>query len=174
MIITEEELRQAWRNGSGELPVFQSGTRFTPSALDFLSTLGPCSAQTDSQSSGGIAPGYGTAPGGELSLKPLTDGKRLIITTSDLDEILAARPATVVVHPCATVTDAARDILGKAGIKVTAAAPSSDTKIPDAGNLSADKQELLAAAKAAVMQRLGDRADPNLVGTVLQKITRAL
>ena len=210
MIFTEEELRQAWRNGSGVLPEFQPGTRFTPAALDFLSALGRRPGQTGKPPEGlnpaqvsarggtaaddAIAPPEGMAPGGELVLQPLPDGSRLIITTCDMDGILAARPATVVVNTGVTVTDAAREILGKAGIRVTAApahpaamtvakpaAPASlgAASSPGAGagsasGLSADRQELLAAARAGVLQRLGDRADPAVVDAVLRKIVSAL
>jgi hypothetical protein len=142
------------------------------------------------------------APGGGLVLQPLPDGTRLIITTCDLDGILAARPATVVVNTGVTVTDAAREILGKAGIRVTAApadpaaspvakpvampvakpavpATPGAASSPGAGaasaiGLSADRQELLAAARAGVLQRLGDRADPVLVEAVLLRVLGAL
>ena len=36
MVVTESELREWWRNGKGDLPAFPAGTRFTPSAQDFL------------------------------------------------------------------------------------------------------------------------------------------
>ncbi|MDX9957894.1 MAG: hypothetical protein RBT68_05565 [Spirochaetia bacterium] len=201
MIFTEEELRQAWRNGSGELPEFPPGTRFTPAALDFLSALGRRPGQTDKQaenprsspvtSTGPVSTVAGTVSGGELVLQPLPDGTRLVITTCDLEDILAATPVRIVVFPGVTVTDAAREILGKAGIKVTAA-PANPANPPGsanpaatsnqdtgarsgvAGGLSVDKQELLAAARAGVLQRLGERADPALVDAVLQKIITAL
>jgi hypothetical protein len=101
-----------------------------------------------------------------------------------------------VVHAGVTVTDAAREILGKAGIRVTAAPanPAANPAVTPAaapiatpaaasspragagttGGLSADKQELLAAARAGVLQRLGNGADPVLVDAVLQKIVSAL
>jgi hypothetical protein len=104
MIFTEEELRQAWRNGSGELPEFPPGTRFTPAALDFLSALGRKPGQTGKPVQQALpwqalpvlaASGNRTesihrlrrVPGGELVLQPLPDGKRLVITTCDLDDI---------------------------------------------------------------------------------------
>ena len=34
--ITESELREMWRNGSGQLPIFSQKTRFSAAALDFL------------------------------------------------------------------------------------------------------------------------------------------
>src|SRR5690349_3226512 len=40
MVITESELREAWRNGHGALPSYPPGTRFTPAALDFLKDNG--------------------------------------------------------------------------------------------------------------------------------------
>jgi ethanolamine utilization cobalamin adenosyltransferase len=36
MVITESELRELWRNGTGALPAFPPGTRFSPSAQDFI------------------------------------------------------------------------------------------------------------------------------------------
>src|SRR5574341_1462326 len=36
MVITESELRELWRNGKGRLPAFPPGTRFSPSAQDFI------------------------------------------------------------------------------------------------------------------------------------------
>jgi len=36
MVITESELRELWRDGKNELPPFPPGTRFSPSAQDFL------------------------------------------------------------------------------------------------------------------------------------------
>jgi ethanolamine utilization cobalamin adenosyltransferase len=40
VVITEAELRQMWRDGRQPLPAFPSGTRFTPSARDFLKDHG--------------------------------------------------------------------------------------------------------------------------------------
>ncbi len=40
MVVTESELRQMWRDGKNALPLFPSGTMFTPSALDFLNSHG--------------------------------------------------------------------------------------------------------------------------------------
>ena len=45
-------------------------------------------------------------------------GKRLIVTAEDVDGIVRGRLETVVVHPSATVTDAARERLRNAGIRV--------------------------------------------------------
>jgi len=36
MVITEIELRELWRDGRYALPTFPPGTRFSPSAQDFL------------------------------------------------------------------------------------------------------------------------------------------
>lgn len=36
MLITEAELRELWRDGQNPLPAFPNGTRFSPSAQDFL------------------------------------------------------------------------------------------------------------------------------------------
>ena len=45
-------------------------------------------------------------------------GKRLIVTAEDVDDMVRGRPETVVVYPSATVTDAARELLRNAGIRV--------------------------------------------------------
>ena len=45
-------------------------------------------------------------------------GKRLIVTAEDVDGLVRSHPETVVVHPSATVTDAARERLRNAGIRV--------------------------------------------------------
>jgi len=39
-VITEAELREAWRNGQGTLPSFPAGVRFSASAQDFLKSHG--------------------------------------------------------------------------------------------------------------------------------------
>ena len=36
MILTESELRELWRDGRHPLPAFPAGTRFSPSAHDFI------------------------------------------------------------------------------------------------------------------------------------------
>ena len=36
MILTESELRELWRDGRHQLPAFPAGTRFSPSAHDFI------------------------------------------------------------------------------------------------------------------------------------------
>jgi ethanolamine utilization cobalamin adenosyltransferase len=37
-VITESELREFWKNGRGQLPLFPPGTRFSTSAQDFIKT----------------------------------------------------------------------------------------------------------------------------------------
>lgn len=44
-VITESELREMWKNGRGNLPIFPPGTRFSASAQDFIKTL-PVEAQS--------------------------------------------------------------------------------------------------------------------------------
>jgi len=160
MVITEEELREAWRNGQGRLPDFPADARFTPAARDFLAARGLCPGRgggtacigrepvaggspaggdvgAASGSAGaafaawlqGAAPsafaGGGSGPregaeaqeGGRMELKG-EGGKRLIITAEDVDDLVRGRPETVVVHPSATLTDAARERLRNAGIRV--------------------------------------------------------
>lgn len=142
MVITEEELREAWRNGQGQLPDLPPDARLTPAARDFLTARGLCPGHGAATcvgreacvpSAGGA--GYGAqgdiaavgawlqggagaaATGGRMELRG-EGGKRLIVTAEDVDGIVRGRPETVVVHPSATVTDAARERLRNAGIRV--------------------------------------------------------
>ena len=149
MVITEEELREAWRNGQGQLPDLPPDARLTPAARDFLTARGlcpghgtatcvgreACATSAAGAGYGAAGAGYGAqgdiaavgawlqgaagaaATGGRMELRG-EGGKRLIVTAEDVDGIVRGRPETVVVHPSATVTDAARERLRNAGIRV--------------------------------------------------------
>jgi len=151
MVITEEELREAWRNGQGQLPDLPPDARLTPAARDFLTARGLCPGHGAATCVGREACGTGAgaigggiradgvgyggdgdiaavgawlqgaagagATGGRMELQG-EGGKRLIVTAEDVDGIVRGRPETVVVHPSATVTDAARERLRNAGIRV--------------------------------------------------------
>jgi hypothetical protein len=223
VIVTEEELRGAWRNGRGALPEFAPGTRFTPAAKDFLASLGIRDRSADSaaglsakpkagpgaQSAPGQFPGAsGAEPGapsfspkdGRIDLRP-EEGKRLILTAVDMDGFIAARPQSIVIHPGVTVTDAARDRLRGAGIRLVPFAegrcepaiqaakadrviqaatatpsPASPASVPAGAPKpqAEDKRELFLAAKTMIMARLGDRADEALVEAVLGRVIAAL
>jgi len=131
VIVTEEELREAWKNGRGALPEFPPGTRYTPAAKDFLASRAASSACAKPGIADAAVFGAGTERGdspiratmagastaARMDLRA-EGGKRLILTTDDLDDILRAAPSEIVIHPSATVTDAARERLGKAGIRL--------------------------------------------------------
>jgi hypothetical protein len=141
MVITEEELREAWRNGQGQLPDLPPDARLTPAARDFLTARGLCPGHgaatcvgREACATSAAGAGYGggdiaavgawlqgaasaMSTGGRMELRG-EGGKRLIVTAEDVDGLVRSRPETVVVHPSATVTDAARERLRNAGIRV--------------------------------------------------------
>ncbi|HUW41888.1 MAG TPA: hypothetical protein VMV90_12845 [Rectinemataceae bacterium] len=203
MVVTEEELREAWRNGRGSLPEFPPGTRFTPAARDFLAARGaapgmpPASAATS-------APGPGAAGGDAAEQIELAaeKGARLILTTFDIDELVARAPRRLVVHPTVTITDAARERLRAAGIRLipapqaadsaqpipappataipaTAASPAASAPPAPASGRTAQgrpafDEELYRRAKAAVMQRLGGTVDESLLDSVLRRVLSSM
>jgi hypothetical protein len=200
MIVTEAELREAWRNGRGALPDFPPGARFTPAARDFLASLDCSGAQA---AVAPPAPAVPAAPmGGRLELRGAGKG-RLILTATDIDEILAARPEVIVVHPDVTLTDVARERLRSAGLRilpyVEGQATSPPAPVAPAGPTTAkaalpaasatpitsraegaalrpegDPDALFDAAKKAVLAKLGDTADEALVDAVLRRVIAAL
>lgn len=173
MIITEAELREAWQNGRGTLPEFPQGTRFTPAARDFIASLGaagaaagtPGQAATDT-----LACGQAVAGDGSMELHS-TDGRRLIITSVDVDGIVEARPQSLVVHPDVTITDAARERLRNAGIRVLPFVEKKATEVP--ADAAVD-EALFGAAKRAIMAKLEGRADEALVEAVLRRVLASL
>ncbi len=193
MIVTEEELREAWRNGRGELPDFPPGTRFTPSAKDFLTAIGVKEIRAN-RGAGGIRvdearapiPGAGAEAKDRVELRA-EEGKRLILTSVDVDGLVLARPQTVVIHPNVTVTDAARERLRNAGIRLVPFVEkrpdptppgSRDTAAPAAGAAPGprveDADELFLTAKKAILARLEGRADEALVEAVLKRVIASL
>ncbi len=194
MIVTEEELREAWRNGRGELPDFPPGTRFTPSAKDFLTAIGVKEIRAK-RGAGGVRVDEAQAPipgatGAEAKNRVdlrAEDEKRLILTSVDVDELVLARPQTVVIHPNVTVTDAARERLRNAGIRLVPLVEkrpdptppgSRDTAAPAAGAAPGprveDADELFLTAKKAILARLEGRADEALVEAVLKRVIASL
>ena len=169
MVITEEELRQAWQNGRGTIPAFPPGTRFTPAAQDFLRAREPGLLQACAAPAS--FPGGASRPAGagirELQAPP---GQRLIFTTAEVGSLLEGGERTLVVHPSVTLTHAAQERLRQAGVRVIpyvepsagpVAAPSAPPR-PD--------EELFRQARAAVLARLGRPVDPALLDAVLRKV----
>jgi hypothetical protein len=167
MVITEEELRQAWQNGRGQIPAFPPGTRFTPAALDFLKVrqLLPAAA----------APPL--APSGPRRVLQAPKGQRLIFTAVDVPELLAGAGTTLVVHPSVTVTHAALELLRKAGVRVipyvesAGAAPEAPAPAPAPRGMD---EETLRKVKEAVLARLGKPVDPAVLDAVLRRVLAAL
>jgi ethanolamine utilization cobalamin adenosyltransferase len=65
MTITEEEARELWKRGRGSLPPFPPGTRFSPAAADFLSSIlaaVPPARGGVSEAPSPAAPGEGGVP----------------------------------------------------------------------------------------------------------------
>lgn len=160
MVITEAELRQFWQNGRGQIPEFPAGTRFTPSALDFLKAVGAAQALDAPPRA---VPALSTSlPIGTRELKA-PPGQRLIYTSRDLDDLLAGNPQTLVLHPSVTVTDAAKEMLRGRGVRLV---PFVE-KTVEAGETN---EELIQIIKKAVMARMGGPVDEALVERVVRRV----
>ena len=167
MVITEEELRQAWQNGRGQIPSFPPGTRFTPAALDFLKAREP--AVLAAAAPAPVRP----APAGERKLLQAPPGQRLVFTTADLAELLAGGVATLAVHPSVTITHAALERLRSAGVRVvpwTADAPAAAAPAAPAG----PDPDSLEQIRRAVLARLGGTVDPALLDAVLRRVLASI
>jgi hypothetical protein len=171
MVITEEELRQAWQNGRGQIPAFPPGTRFTPAALDFLKGKDPALLQA-------CAAAPPLPPSGPRRVLQAPKGQRLIFTAVDVPELLAGAGTTLVVHPSATVTHAALELLRKAGVRVvpyveTAGAAPDPVPAPAVVPGGTD-EETLRKVKEAVLARLSKPVDPAVLDAVLRRVLAAL
>lgn len=208
MIITEAELREAWRNGRGAIPVYPPGTRYTPAARDFLAAIaaaataggGPGSAAGGGPGSAAIGPAgpadAARGPAGRLLLRG-EPGRRLILTADEIDDLVAQRPESVVVHPTATLTDAARERLRGAGVRILpwvetgaagtgAARPAEPASCPPGALRAAtapappstkpqpDEEELRLRIAAAVRARLGAGLDEALLDAVIRRVLATL
>ena len=170
MVITEEELRQAWQNGRGQIPSYPPGTRFTPAALDFLKNRAPALLQACAAPA--AAPIQGE-PGKRVLQAP--PGQRLIFTAVDLAELMAGAGTTLVVHPSVTVTHAALELLRKAGVRVIPyVEPAEPAPEPAAPPVPAAEDETLRKVREAVLARLGRPVDPAVLDAVLRKVLAAL
>ena len=175
MVITEEELRQAWQNGRGTIPAFPPGTRFTPAAQDFLKVREPGLVQACAAKAGLPASGRR-----ELQAPP---GQRLIFTAVDIEELLAGGDRTLIVHPSVTLTHAAQERLRQAGVRiipyVEPSAGSAEPPAPRPAPAPAAapdpaEEDLFRQARAAVLARLGRPVDPAVLDAVLRKVLAAL
>jgi hypothetical protein len=170
MVITEEELRQAWQNGRGQIPAFPPGTRFTPAALDFLRSqpgaLPPSPAPPP-------APAQAGAQRRELQAPP---GQRLVFTTADVAELLAGGGSTLIVHPSVTLTHAAQERLRGAGVRIlpyVETVEAAPVPQPAPAPKAAD-EELLLQVREAVLARLDGPVDPAILDAVLRRVMAAL
>jgi len=190
MVITEEELRQAWQNGKGRLPAFPPGTRFTPSALDFLKLCQPAAALA-AQAPVPAPAGAGAGDRRELQAPP---GQRQIYTAAEVPGLLAGGPAVLAVHASVTLTHAAVELLRKAGVRVV---PMVEQKVPlpepfrpdpplnparmaapvppaPAAPQGRADEDLPRRIREAVQARLGRPVDPALLDAVIRKVLAAL
>jgi len=171
MVITEEELRQAWQNGRGQIPAFPPGTRFTPAALDFLRAREPGVLQACA-----AAPAVPAAAPSQRRVLQAPPGQRLIFTAADVAE-LQAGGATLVVHPSVTVTHAALELLRKAGIRIIpyVEPPPAAPEPPVIASRATDpKEELFRKVREAVLARVGGPVDPAVLDAVLKRVLAAL
>jgi hypothetical protein len=169
MVITEEELRQAWQNGRGQIPSFPPGTRFTPAAQDFLKTRAPGALQP----AAAPAPARPAGPKRMLQAPP---GQRLIFTAVDVADLMAGAGSTLVVHPSVTVTHAALELLRKAGVRVIPyvepVEPAGAEPAPAVPPAAED--ETFRKVREAVLARLGRPVDPAVLDAVLRRVLAAL
>ena len=171
MVITEEELRQAWQNGRGQIPAYPSGTRFTPAAVDFLKAREPGRLQA------ACAAPAAPLPSTQSRILQAPKGQRQIFTTVEVAELLAGGGGTLRVHPSVTVTHAAQELLRKAGVRVIpylepAGGAPAPAPMPAAAPQAPD--ELFRQVKAAVLARLDQPVDPAVLDTVLRRVLAAL
>jgi len=170
MVITEEELRQAWQNGRGRIPDYPPGTRFTPAALDFLKTVRPATAPA-------CAPAAPPSAGESRELEA-PPGQRMIYTVAEVPDLLAGGGTTLVVHPSVTVTQAALELLLKAGVRVVPFVEPSHRILPvpaaSAAKERTPDEDLLRRVKDAVQARLGRPVDPALLDAVVRRVLAAL
>jgi hypothetical protein len=170
MVITEEELRQAWQNGRGQIPAYPPGTRFTPAAMDFLKVRQSALLQT-------CAATPTAAPSGPRRVLEAPKGQRLIFTAVDVPELLAGAGTTLVVHPTVTVTHAALELLRKAGVRVIPYVESAGASPDPAQTAAAPRgtdEETLLKVREAVLARLGMPVDPAVLDAVLRRVLAAL
>ena len=171
MVITEEELRQAWQNGKGRIPDFPPGTRFTPAALDFLKVYRPAPAPAAAPA----PPSRPQAPDGERRELQAPPGQRLIYTAAEVPGLLAGGPAVLVVHPSVTITHAAQELLRKAGARVVPYVEKVEPDPPAApGPGKGADPDLAQKVRNAVQARLGRPVDPALLDEVIRRVLAAL
>ena len=174
MVITEAELREAWRDGRGSLPAIPPDARLSPAARDFLAGLGPL-AIAQAALATPLSPGLETKDeGGRRELRSV-DGKRLILTAADVDDLVTSPPSTLVVHPSATLTDAARERLGKVGIRVVPWVEPKSRPTPATREKEAEGDDALyGRIKAAVLAKVDGNVDEALLDAVLTRVLASL
>lgn len=191
MVITEEDLRQAWQNGRGRLPAYPPGTRYTPAALDFLKVCQPAAAMAVLYPAPPPAVPAPAADRRELQAPP---GQRLIYTAAEVPELLAGGGTTLVVHASVTITHAAMEVLRKAGVRVipfveqkvplpepfrpdpplNPARMAAPAAAPAAPARAAVDEQALGRVKEAVQARLGRPVDAALLDAVVRRVLAAL
>lgn len=170
MIMTEEELRQAWQNGRGKIPEFPPGTRFTPAALDFLRARGAAPLPQAAQA---ITP---PAQAGRVELQA-PPGQRLVFTVADVAGLLEGSPAILSVHPSVTVTHAAQERLRGAGVRVipwVEPTVADARPVPPAALPPGPDDALFLRVREAVLARLGRPVEPALLDAVLKRVLAEL
>lgn len=168
MLITEAELREYWQNGRGQIPAFPPGTRFTPSAQDFLKSQGL--AQGAEQVSPAL-PAAAQVSQPDLTLQS-PPGRRLIITAQEVDSFIPPGMQKVILHPSVTLTDAAREKLRAAGVRIVPyieSVPSPSPAQPAVGD-----DALFNQVKSAVLARLDAPVDEAVLDAVLRKVLASL
>lgn len=172
MVITEEELREAWRNGKGRLPDLPADARLTPAAADFLSSRGLKPAVAGERSLAAVSSQEGVI---ELTSPP---GERLILTSRDIGQFLEGGPVKLIVHPSVTLTDAAKEQLRASGARIlpfVEPSPSNPSQpLESEPRPHSRDEELLERVRSAVLSRIDGEVDRAFLDAVIRRVLTEL
>jgi hypothetical protein len=130
VVITEAELRELWQNGKGEIPTFPPGTRFSPSARDFMRDhrLQPAfspAAQVFHSQRPLSSPSTFVTPTGSAArfepspLRPEPPLKsRTIYTERDIDDLVSQGASQLVLDDTVVLTELAQERALRLGLKL--------------------------------------------------------
>lgn len=137
--ITEAELREYWQNGRGGIPMFPPGTRFSPSAREFLRDhrIEPkFSADADVINLQHPAPFLEMRPS-YIPPKEKEALRKTIFTETDIDDFVTGGSTTLNVNENIILTALAQDRAQKLGLKlVRQAIPPPSILTPVSHNLA--------------------------------------
>ncbi|HPH98519.1 MAG TPA: hypothetical protein PKW33_21060 [Anaerolineaceae bacterium] len=104
-MITEAELRELWQNGRGIIPSFPPGTRFSPSARDFLRDH----QLTPVFEAGAALPGPASAPRPAALLFDPPAVRKTIYTEADIEELARSGSKSLLLNDAILLTELAKE-----------------------------------------------------------------